>query len=301
MGDPAGVGPELCLALLQDEAFLARHDLLLFGSLEVLKSRADDSRPFDPSCVVDAGPVEDLVPGEVSAATGEASFRYLDQARQAVESGEAKALVTCPVNKEALAAAGVPDIGDPAFFAGEYGTGHHFLMVHSPELTCSLVTGNMGLAEVPAALTVESVLEVIKLTAHAITAVNGRGARIAVLGLNPHAGEHGLFGDEELHVIQPAIKAANEQGIDAVGPLPPDTAFLPGNRPRFDAYVCMYHDQGLIALKTIDFEHAVNATLGLPIVHTSVSHGTALDIAGKGVADTGPLFAAVNFATRLVH
>jgi 4-hydroxythreonine-4-phosphate dehydrogenase len=173
------------------------------------------------------------------------------------------------------------------------------MMLTTPQLTCSLVTTHRAYRDVPSGLSAERVEAVIELTAGAMRRLHGRAPRLAVCGLNPHAGEAGLFGDEEQRIIAPAVARSRDDGIDVVGPLPPDTAFLPARRAETDAYVCMYHDQGLIPLKMLDFEHAVNVTLGLPIVRTSPGHGTALDIAWQGKADPRSLCEALKLAARL--
>lgn len=176
------------------------------------------------------------------------------------------------------------------------------MMLTAPGITCSLVTVHVGYRDVPALLTVERILDTIELTAAAMERIRGRPPRLLVCGLNPHAGEHGLFGDhEEERIIEPAIAAARAKGISIIGPLPPDTAFLPKHRAGADAYVCMYHDQGLIPLKALAFEEAVNVTLGLPIIRTSVDHGTAFDIAWTGQADASSLIHAVTLAATLAQ
>lgn len=299
MGDPAGVGPEICLRLLRDQAFLGRHEIRIFGSARVLEQAAGSSGAIHDEHLIDLGEVDDLVPGQVSAATGAASYRYLEAAISAAQSGEVRGIVTCPIHKEALAAAGIDFAGHTEILAEKTNVARHCMMLTTLALTCSLVTTHMPLADVPAALSTERILEVIELTAAAMSGLHGRGARLAVLGLNPHAGEGGLFGDEELRVIGPAVELAKGRGIDVRGPFSPDTAFLPQVRKDVDAHICMYHDQGLIPLKTLDFEKAVNVTLGLPFVRTSVGHGTALDIAGKGLASAESLYAAVRLADRL--
>ena len=173
-------------------------------------------------------------------------------------------------------------------------------MQYSEILTCTFVTVHVGYAEVVSHLTIERILEVIELSAEGLERIRGQRPRIAVCGLNPHAGEHGLFGNrEEEEIILPAIQKAQEKGIEVEGPLPPDTAFLPGKRKTCDVIVCMYHDQGHIPVKALAFDSAVNTTLGLPIIRTSVDHGTALDIAWKGVANESSLISAIELATRL--
>jgi 4-hydroxythreonine-4-phosphate dehydrogenase len=175
------------------------------------------------------------------------------------------------------------------------------MMQYSEEITCTFVTVHVGYREVPGLLTTGRILDVIDLTAECLARLRGRPPKIVVCGLNPHAGEHGLFGDrEEERIIIPAIEAARAKGIQIEGPLPPDTAFLPWKRKATDAFVCMYHDQGHIPVKALAFDSAVNTTLGLPIVRTSVDHGTACDIAWQGKANPSSLFAAVRLALRLV-
>jgi 4-hydroxythreonine-4-phosphate dehydrogenase len=174
------------------------------------------------------------------------------------------------------------------------------MMQYSEAITCTFVTVHVGYREVPALLSVERILDVIELTAEAVARLRGRPPRIVVCGLNPHAGEHGLFGDrEEERFIVPAIAAARARGIQIEGPLPPDTAFGPAKRATTDAFVCMYHDQGHIPVKALAFDSAVNTTLGLPIVRTSVDHGTACDIAWQGKANPSSIFAAVRLALRM--
>jgi 4-hydroxythreonine-4-phosphate dehydrogenase len=174
------------------------------------------------------------------------------------------------------------------------------MMLTAEAITCALVTVHVGYRDVPALLTQESIRNTIELTAEAMRRIRGRAPRLLVCGLNPHAGERGLFGDrEEERIIAPAIEAAQAMGIDVRGPLPPDTAFLPKYRAECDAYICMYHDQGLIPLKALAFEDAVNVTLGLPIVRTSVDHGTAFDIAWHGIADVSSFVQAVKLAAKL--
>ena len=176
------------------------------------------------------------------------------------------------------------------------------MMMTAPSFSCSLVTTHIGYQEVPQAITMDRILEVIRLTESALTKILDRKPTLAVLGLNPHAGENGLFGDrEEERLIQPAIEAARSVGIQLDDPMPPDTAFLARHRDRVDGYVCMYHDQGLIPFKALNFETGVNITLGLPSIRTSVDHGTALDIAWQGKADVSSLLAAVGLASKLAE
>ena len=305
MGDPAGVGPELCLRLLADARVRSYCTPVVFGDAAILRRAARHLGWPEPatSDVNDlrAMNAEAVKPGAVSAACGAAAYRYITTAIDAALAGRVDAICTAPIHKEALHAAGVPYPGHTEILAERTRAERSCMMLTADAITCSLVTVHVGYREVPGLLTTEGVLTTIELTAAAMERMRGRAPRLLVCGLNPHAGEHGLFGDrEEERIIAPAVEAARAKGIDVGGPLPPDTAFLPKYRKTADAYVCMYHDQGLIPLKALAFEDAVNVTLGLPIVRTSVDHGTAFDIAWQGVADPSSLFRAVELAAKLV-
>lgn len=304
MGDPAGVGPELCLRLLRDERVRAVCRPVVIGDYSVLRQVAWHLNWRVPELVdvidrraIDADAVE---VGTVSAACGRAAYEYVTFAIDEALAGRVDAIATGPLHKEALHAAGIPFPGHTEILASRTGAPRHCMMLTAEAITCSLVTVHVGYREVPELLTVASIRDTIELTAEAMRRIRGRAPRLLVCGLNPHAGEHGLFGDrEEERIIVPAITAARAAGIDVSGPLPPDTAFLPKYRTACDAYVCMYHDQGLIPLKALAFEEAVNVTLGLPIVRTSVDHGTAFDIAWKGLADVSSFVQAVKLAATL--
>lgn len=320
MGDPAGVGPELCLRLLATSEITALCTPVIFGDACVLRACAEKigapftaaslspeewvlrSRSVDAPSVVDLGCIAlgDFTPGAINAATGRAAYTYVNRAIDAVLAGEVAAISTGPLNKEAMHLAGHHFPGHTEIFAARTQAARTCMMQYSEEITCTFVTVHCGYAEVPALLTRERILDVIQLTAAALQRIRGRAPKIVVCGLNPHAGEHGLFGDrEEERIIVPAIEAARAAGHDVEGPLPPDTAFLPWKRKATDAFVCMYHDQGHIPVKALAFDRAVNTTLGLPIIRTSVDHGTALDIAWKGEGNPGSFLAAVKLAVRL--
>jgi 4-hydroxythreonine-4-phosphate dehydrogenase len=322
MGDPAGVGPEVCLRLLADPDIRRECLPVVFGEADILRRVADAARLPRASPVITAdqwranwaavsGPTivdwraidsAAVQPGVVSAATGRASFTYVERAIEAALAGQVVAVSTGPLNKEALHAAGIHYPGHTEIFADRTGSPRWCMMQYSEEITCTFVTVHVGYAEVPALLTKQRILDVIDLTAEALMKLRNRRPKIVVCGLNPHAGEHGLFGDrEEERIIVPAIEAARAKGHDVEGPLPPDTAFLPWKRKATDAFVCMYHDQGHIPVKALAFDCAVNTTLGLPIVRTSVDHGTACDIAWQGKASASSLFAAVRLALRLTQ
>jgi 4-hydroxythreonine-4-phosphate dehydrogenase len=211
------------------------------------------------------------------------------------------AIATAPINKEAFRLAGLPWSGHTDLLAHLTGSPHVAMMFYSDRLVVVLATVHVPLAEVPAALTRERVQTTIALTAEALARFTKVPPRLAVAGLNPHAGEHGLFGSEEERVIEPAVAECRARGIDVSGPYPADTVFMRATRGEFDAVVACYHDQGLIPVKLLAFGQAVNVTIGLPIVRTSVDHGTAFDIAGRGIADPESMIAAVLLAARLAR
>lgn len=303
MGDPAGIGPELCLRLLQNNAIRQVCTPVIFGDLSVLRRvSALLSLPFDAGDVRDLHCIADAIftPGQVDARCGDAAFRYVLAAIDAGLSGEVNAVATASLNKEAMHAAGHKYPGHTEIFAERMSAPRSCMMLTSPELTCSFATVHVGLCDVPGLLTVQRVLDVIELTAEAMRRIRGREPKVVCCGLNPHAGENGLFGQrEEERFIIPAIEAARAQGIHIEGPLPPDTAFLAWRRRQTDAFMCMYHDQGHIPLKALAFDSAINTTLGLPVIRTSVDHGTAFDIAWQGRANPNSLFEAVTLAARM--
>ncbi len=320
MGDPAGIGPEVCLHLLADAAIAKECIPIVFGDAPILwRVAAAANLPLKGAVIspaewqtthsaidqpaildlhaIDADAVE---PGKVTAATGKAAFAYIERAIDAALAGRVVAVSTAPLNKEALHAAGINFPGHTEIFAARTNSPRSCMMQYSNEITCTFVTVHVGYRDVPGLLTTQRILDVIDLTAEALEKLRGHKPKIVVCGLNPHAGEHGLFGDrEEERIIIPAIEAARAKGISIEGPLPPDTAFLPPKRKSTDAFVCMYHDQGHIPVKALAFDAAVNTTLGIPIIRTSVDHGTACDIAWQGKANPSSLFAAVRLAIRL--
>lgn len=321
MGDPAGIGPELCLRALNDGTIRELCIPVLFGDPGVLRLVASATGQKPEFHAVSAQEIErgssnwseplvvacselahnEVVPGRVSPKCGMASFSYVELAIRAALAGKISAVVTAPIHKEAWRLAGINYPGHTEAFTVLTGASRTCMMQTSDELTVTMVTTHVGYADVPKLLSVQRIIDVLELTAHAIRTMKRRDPSLGVCGLNPHAGEHGLFGQsEEERIIAPAIERARSEGIAVEGPLPPDAAFLPHVRKRFDAIVCMYHDQGHIPFKMLAFETGVNVTLGLPIVRTSVDHGTAFDIAWKGVASSGSLFAAIKIALRLI-
>ena len=316
-GDPAGIGPEVCLHLLQNEGIAAQCVPIIFGDKVVLEQAADQCglpKPqkyiaglseADGPCVLDMSAIrlDEFETGTVNAATGRAGFVYVENAIDAALGGQVAGVTTGPLNKEALRAAGISFPGHTEIFAEKTHTQNFCMMQYSAEVRCVFATTHVPYSEVPALLTKERILDVLELGAQAmrrIGCISGHEPKIGVLGLNPHAGEHGLFGEEEEQVIIPAIEAARAKGFEVEGPIPPDTAFIPAKRRATDFFVCMYHDQGHIPLKALAFDNAVNTTLGLPIIRTSVDHGTALDIAGQGKAKPNSLFEAVKLALKFI-
>ncbi len=320
MGDPAGVGPELCLRAIANAEITAICEPEIYGDVAVLAEVAQRlglpfarGVAFQPAGEATAGwkPIpqvldfallstHDFTPGRVAANTGAASYAYFEAAIRDALERKVDAICTAPINKEALHAAGIPHPGHTEILAAITKSDRVCMMLTSQEITCSLVTAHVGLHEVPGLLSVAKVLDAIELTAEAMQRLQGRPARLTLCGLNPHAGEGGLFGRrEEEQIIAPAAQIARSRGISITDPLPPDTAFLPDRRHQTDAYICMYHDQGLIPMKMLAFDMGVNVTLGLPIIRTSVDHGTAFDIAWQGKASPISMFEAIKLAARL--
>lgn len=313
-GEPAGIGPELLVRLAATD--LAA-DLVALAAPELLTAAADAVGlplrllPYEPSDRAQprrAGELRVLpvplrrpvTPGRLDAANAAHVLDMLAQAAAGAESGAFAAIVTAPVHKGIINEAGVAFSGHTEFFAERAGCDVAMMLV-ADRLRVALATTHLPLAAVPAAITpraLETILRIVERDLRRRFAI-GQPA-IAVLGLNPHAGEGGHLGREEIETITPVIERLTGEGLRLIGPLPADTAFLPDRLAGYDAVVAMYHDQGLPVLKHVGFGHAVNVTLGLPYVRTSVDHGTALDLAGSGRADAGSLIAATRLALDLV-
>lgn len=320
MGDPAGVGPEICARVLENASLMDWCIPIVFGDAAVLVDaaacagvhfaprivpRVDWERCADSlsqPTVVDFGLLMpcDFERGAIRLECGRASLAYLHAAIEAAMSGRIEAITTGPIHKESIHLAGSPHIGHTEILAEATQTDRYLMMLTAPEITCSLVTAHIGLTEAAAALTTEKIVMAMELTIEAMQKMRGIIPRMTVCGLNPHAGEGGLLGNgEEEQIILPAIENLRNRGFEVAGPLPPDTAFLPARRAKTDAYICMYHDQGLIPLKMLAFDKAINITLGLPILRTSVDHGTAFDIAWKGIASDSSMIEAILMAAKL--
>jgi len=280
VGDPAGIGPEIARKAAANPALSALCEIILYGP-----SSDEDIARFER--------------GRVSAEAGRAAYDAVVAATRDAQAGRIDAIATAPVNKEAFAAAGLPWRGHTDLLAHLTGATRVAMMFHSDSLRVILLTVHIALAEVPRALTREVVEGTISLAARELPRFGFLTPRLALAGLNPHAGEHGVIGREDGDVLAPAVSSCRIGGIDVAGPFPADTVFVRAMRGEFDAVIACYHDQGLIPVKLVAFGQAVNVTLGLPIVRTSVDHGTAFDIAGKGVADPSSLIEAITLAARL--
>jgi 4-hydroxythreonine-4-phosphate dehydrogenase len=276
-GDPAGIGPEIAARAAADARVRAACTPIIY-----------------------APPAADrFVPGQLSAEAGRAAYDCIVRAVADAQSGVVDAIATAPVNKLALAHAGLPWKGHTDLLAHLCDVSEVRMLFYARELIVVLATVHIPLAEVPRQLTRQQLLDTLRLTGAAMPQFGVERPRIAVAGLNPHAGEDGLLGGEEQSTLIPAIDEARSLGLDVAGPLPADTVFTRASRGEFDAVVACYHDQGLIPIKLLAFGRAVNVTIGLPIVRTSVDHGTAFDIAGKGIADPSSMIEAVLLAARL--
>jgi 4-hydroxythreonine-4-phosphate dehydrogenase len=315
-GEPAGIGPELCLALAAQELPC---QLVCLGDRSLLDQRARrlqlavtleswegvhtaTARPHAAGSlsVAHLPLAAPSVPGKPDPANAPYVLALLDRAIDGALAGEFDAIVTAPVHKSVINDAGIAFTGHTEYLAARTHSARAVMMLTTGELRVALATTHLPLRAVSAALTIDSLCEVATILARELTECwSIRTPRIAVCGLNPHAGESGYLGDEELRVIGPAVERMRSEGIHATGPLPADTVFVPQVLAGFDAVLAMYHDQGLPVVKYAGFERAVNVTLGLPVVRTSPDHGTAFDLAGTGRADPRSLIAAVQLAARL--
>jgi len=321
MGDPAGIGPEIIAQLFRqqpewsqrcfavgDLATLRRAAAVTGGLLPVaVIEQPADVLGLPPRClpVLPAVCMDELAPwGRIDARAGRAAADSIAWAAQAALRGEVGAVVTAPIHKEALAAAGIEHPGHTEFLqalaAAHLGCPLAELpvrmMLSNDELRTVLVSIHVSLRDALEAVTTANVLQTLRITATHLARQLGRAPRIAVAGVNPHAGEGGLFGREEIEQIAPAVQQARAEGLDVSGPHAPDTVFMRARTDEFDVVIAMYHDQGLIPVKYLGLEHGVNSTLGLPFVRTSPDHGTAFDLAGTGRADPSSLMAAVRAA-----
>lgn len=315
MGDPAGIGPEIVIKSLADPEIKNLCTPVVLGDLEILK-KADinseslhklvvtddlscDFSNFPKGCLVRLSSLNPNVTelGYPTPDTGRAMETYINTGVDLALSGAIDALVTGPITKTGLKLAGSSFHGHTELIAHKTGTDNFAMMMAGPRLKVVLTTIHIPLSQVPGRLTCREIIRIINLTRDTLIARFGiPNPRLAVAGLNPHAGEQGMFGNEEADIILPAVIQALEKGFDITGPYPPDTVFFNAVEGRFDAVICMYHDQGLIPFKLVHFRDGVNTTIGLPIIRTSVDHGTAYDIAWKGIADPTSMKEAIKMA-----
>ena len=317
MGDPAGIGPEVSVKAMADPEISRIARCVVIGESKVLSyaiktsklpgmtvnpiKKIEDAK-FERNRidVIDLANIDinKLKMGVLSSMCGKASVEYLEKAITLATQKKIDAIVTGPINKQAIRKAGFKFQGHTEILARRTGTRDYGMMFVSEKLWVILVTTHIALKDVPKAINKKNILNKIKMAHEILSKVRGRKPRIGVAGLNPHAGESGIFGKEELKIIKPAIEEAKKLGIDVKGPISPDAIFNLANAGMFDIVVAMYHDQGLIPLKLLSFNRSVNVTVGLPIVRTSVDHGTGFDIAGKGWANPGSMIQAIKVAVH---
>ncbi|WP_120634187.1 4-hydroxythreonine-4-phosphate dehydrogenase PdxA [Ruegeria sp. EL01] len=313
MGDPSGIGPEIVATALAHgnintcvvagSVAVMREAILSLGlDLKIEELSKIEQATGRKGCieVLETGGDGPFPVGEVSPASGRAAYDAIVAAIKLAKDGRAAGIVTAPIHKEALSAAGVKFPGHTEMLAEIGGADRVAMMLANEEVRTVLVTVHCSLRDAIDRADHAAQMSAIRLAHEGCRALGIEKPRVAVAGLNPHAGEGGLFGREEIEIIAPAIKAACDEGIDASGPWPSDTVFMQARRDRFDVVVAQYHDQGLIPVKYLGVEKGVNITLGLPFVRTSPDHGTAFDIAGKGIADATSQLTAIDYARRLI-
>lgn len=317
LGEPAGIGPEICLKALKNSSFSRLGRFLIIGNLEILKKAAFLAK-VNPRKIIsvaeknlkkinfkksffylldlkDTG-AKNVKFGWPNAVSGRLAKKFLTKAAELARAGKIQAVVTSPISKANIQKAGFKFPGQTEFFAEKFGVKKFAMLFSSPKLRVILVTIHLPLKEVPSALTTEKIYEAIKLGAEFLKHLGVKKPRIAVAGLNPHAGEAGVLGAEENEIILPAVTRAAKAGLAVIGPASPDVIFKKAAGGEYDLVVAMYHDQALIPLKLLAFEKAVNVTVGLPIARTSPAHGTAFDIAGQGIASESSLVEAMKLA-----
>ncbi|MDR0303468.1 MAG: 4-hydroxythreonine-4-phosphate dehydrogenase PdxA [Chitinispirillales bacterium] len=315
MGDPAGIGAEVILKAFSHKDFFENYKCLVIGEKRVLEFYRETLKINSPEiktisqpseyesgkiCVIDI-PVagNDFETGKVSAKCGEASFQYIEKSINSAKNGEIDAVITCPINKEALHLSGHNYPGHTEIFAEKYDSENFTMLFKVENVSVVHCTTHCSLRQAIDLISTQKVKQNILLLNEALMSFGIKNPRIAVSGLNPHAGENGLFGREEIERINPAVEWAKQNGINANGAFAPDTVFVSAFNGNYDGVVSMLHDHGFVALKSRDFESGVNITVGLPVIRTSVGHGTAFDIAGKGVSNEKSLLFAIDDANRM--
>lgn len=316
MGDPAGIGPEICAKAMTSPEVQKLADCLVIGDRKSIRHGLKVARiegieinsiknvaeaKFVPGVidVLDLNNVDlpRLKVGQVSKAAGKAAVEYIEKAIDLAKNGMIDGMVTAPINKEAIHKAGYHYQGHTELLASRTKSKNYAMLFVSEKFWVMLATTHMPLRKVSGSLKKDKILKLIKLAHETLLNLRGKEPKIGVAGLNPHAGESGIFGNEEKKIIKPAIEEARKLGINVNGPVSPDAIFYLANVGMFDLVIAMYHDQGLIPLKLLSFSHSVNVTVGLPIIRTSVDHGTGFDIAGKGWANPSSMIEAIRVAT----
>jgi 4-phospho-D-threonate 3-dehydrogenase / 4-phospho-D-erythronate 3-dehydrogenase len=321
MGDPAGIGPEICLKALNAPDIQKLGRVFIIGKGSILQKNTKPAgvtakrlRPVTEKELKDFKPgrgfihyldqknisADDPKPGQPSQATGQAAVEFLERSVALWKDGLISGVVTAPISKTAVKAAGFKFPGHTEYFAKKTGTKKYAMLFDSPELKVILATVHLPLKDIFKEITTQRIFDCLEMGADYLAKLGVKNPRMAVAGLNPHAGEGGLLGREEIEIIAPAMEEARAEGLNVTGPVSPDIVFQKALKKEFDLVVALYHDQALIPLKLKSFEKAVNVTVGLPLIRTSVAHGTAFDIAGQGCADPGSLIAAIKLAARLV-
>ncbi len=315
MGDPVGIGPEIIASVLNDPLVYEICRPLIIGDLFIMEKAFELKKSklsINPVVSCDSGiykfgtadilslsnlDKDTAVPAKPSAKTGEAMLKYITRAVDLAMDKKISAMVTCPITKTAMKMAGSKFHGHTELIAERTGTSEYAMMLAGDKLKVVLVTIHIPISEVPIKISKEKIVKTIRITGNSLKTRFGiKNPVIAVAGLNPHAGEDSMFGPEEEKIIKPAVKQAVAEGFNIKGPFPPDTLFFHAAEGKYHGVVCMYHDQGLIPFKMIHFNDGVNTTLGLPIIRTSVDHGTAYDIAWRGVANSSSLLASIKMA-----
>jgi 4-hydroxythreonine-4-phosphate dehydrogenase len=316
MGDPAGIGPEILVRAVADEAVNRLARCLVYGDARVIDKAVQESglpltvraisksvearfaaRSLDVVNFANADPVT-FEPGKVQALCGQAAWEYIEAVVQAALQGEVEAINTAPINKESIQAAGVPYLGHTEMLAGLTGTHDPLTMFETLGLRVFFLSRHVSLRRALDLVTKERLLDYIERCHQALEQLGLGGGELAIAGLNPHCGEHGLFGDEEIREVEPAVAEARARGWRVVGPIAADSVFHQAKHGRYAAVLSLYHDQGHIATKTLDFERTISLTLGLPFLRTSVDHGTAFDIAWQGKASAVSMVESLRVAAR---
>lgn len=313
MGDPAGIGPEIAIKALSDCRI--KENVIIIGDISVLNdiypklnvskplNRISSTGEFKGDRInvlsLDIISSDDFEPGKVSAKCGLAAFRYIEKSIEMAKAGTIAGVITNPINKESLHLAGINFPGHTEIFAEKTGVKDFSMLFLLRNVGVAHVTTHCSVRNAIDLISRDRVIATIHLLYRAMSQLGKKNPKIAVGGLNPHAGEGGLFGDEEIKYIIPAIDVCKKDGLNVSGPYPPDTVFMRAFKGEFDGIVAMLHDHGFVALKSLDFEHGVNITIGLPIIRTSVGHGTAFDLVNKGIASAESLIDAINAANLL--